>query len=164
MKSLFFAALFSLSSVVLFSGCFKDPEPPTCNYDPCAYKAPDIEIVKVKAYLDSNGITATQHCSGLFYKINNPGTGNTPIVCNFVNASYKGMLTNGQVFDSSNTGIDFNLGRVIRGWTNGVPLIKEGGSITLYIPPSLGYGPDSNGNIPGNSILIFDVNLIKAYL
>jgi FKBP-type peptidyl-prolyl cis-trans isomerase FkpA len=163
MKSLFFAVVLCIFSVVLFSGCLKDQKQQPCNYDPCAYKAPESEIVKVKAYLDSNGITATQHCSGLFYKINNPGTGNTPIVCNYVNASYKGMLTNGHVFDSSNTGIDFNLSRVIRGWTNGVPLIKEGGSITLYIPPSLGYGPDINGDIPANSILIFDVGLNKAY-
>ena len=151
--------------VLFFSGCIKhtDPYTQTCNYDPCAYKVSDSEVVRVQHYLDSAGITATKHCSGLFYTIQNPGTGNAPVACSNVSVTYKGMFTNGQVFDSSNTAVDLSLARVIQGWANGVPLIKEGGSITLYIPPSLGYGPDPYRTIPGNSILIFNVGLVKVY-
>jgi len=163
MKPLQFVTALLLSSLFLFSSCLKDSEPQACNYDACAYKAPDAEIQRVKAYLDSMGITATQHCSGMFYKIDNAGTGKTPEACDYVNATYKGMFTNGTVFDQSTTGTDFSLGSVIQGWTNGVPLINEGGKITLYIPPSLAYGPNDYSTIPGNSILIFDIGLVTVY-
>jgi FKBP-type peptidyl-prolyl cis-trans isomerase FkpA len=164
-------SLFLIPALLLFvfTGCFKDPEPPVCDYDACAVKAPDTEIAAVKHYLDSLGISATQHCSGLFYTIDSTGSGKTPEACQNVGVRYKGMLTNGHVFDSSSTGIVLNLGGVIRGWTNGVPLLKEGGKITLYIPPSLGYGnrdqKDQNGNvvIPANSITIFNVDLVVVY-
>lgn len=148
----------------IFSGCLKAPEPKPCTYDACAYKAPDAEIAAVQHYLDSAGITgAMQHCSGLFYKIENAGTGNAPVACSTVNVKYKGRFTNGQVFDSSDAGINISLADVIRGWVNGVPLIKEGGRIALYIPPSLGYGSKDYRTIPGNSILVFDIDLVKVY-
>lgn len=159
MKTCFSIILISVT--VFFCGCIKEQD---CAYDPCALKAPAAEIAAVQQFLDSTGVTGTtQHCSGLFYKIETPGTGKTPEACKWVNAKYKGRFTNGQVFDSSNTGVDFSLGRVIRGWTNGVPLLKEGGKITLYVPPSLGYGSEDYSSIPGNSILVFDVELLKAY-
>lgn len=151
-----------LLALFLVSGCLKSNDT-SCDYDACALKAPDAEIAAVKSYIDSMGITATQHCSGLFYKIETPGTGATPDACDYVGVTYKGMFTNGAVFDSSSTGIALSLSKVIRGWTNGVPLLKEGGKITLYIPPSLGYGSQNYQTIPGNSILIFDISLLKVY-
>ena len=157
-------------SVFGFTSCLKDAEPQPCTYDSCALKAPAAEIAAVQAYLDSMNITGVnQHCSGLFYRIENPGTGIAPEACSAVNASYKGMLTNGTVFETQTTGINFTLSSVIRGWTNGLPLIKEGGRIHLYIPPTLGYGTqerrDQSGAlvIPANSILIFEVNLARVY-
>src|SRR5829696_8854788 len=85
----------------VFTACFKNPEPQPCTYDPCAIKAPAGEIASVQAYLDSMGITGTtQHCSGVFYKIASQGTGKTPEACSAIVAKYKGMLTNGNVFDS----------------------------------------------------------------
>ncbi|HUQ96500.1 MAG TPA: FKBP-type peptidyl-prolyl cis-trans isomerase [Chitinophagaceae bacterium] len=152
------------------ASCIKKPEPIPCTYDACAVKAPANEIAAVQQYLDSAGITGTtQHCSGLFYTIQTPGTGLQPDACSGISVKYKGKLTNGEVFDSSATYIDIALGQVIRGWANGLPLLKEGGKMTLYIPPSLGYGSedvrDRNNvlKIPANSILIFDVELLKVY-
>jgi FKBP-type peptidyl-prolyl cis-trans isomerase FkpA len=78
-----------------------------------------------------------------------------------VRATYIGKLTNGNQFDAGTA--DFGLNQVIRGWTNGIPLIKQGGKIHLYIPPSLGYGNQAQGPIPANSILIFDVTLDVVY-
>ena len=167
MKNIFilFTAAFLVTG---FTGCLKDPEPQVCEYDACKFKAPAAEVQALKDYLTANNITATEHCSGLYYRIENAGTGKTPQACGAVLANYKGMLSDGQVFDQSSSPIEFALSGVITGWTNGVPLIKEGGRIVLYIPPSLGYGAqdrrDAQGvvRIPGNSTLIFEVDLIKV--
>ena len=142
-----------------------------CIYDSCALKAPASEIQSVQAYLSANTIIATQHCSGLFYSIETPGSGLTPTACSGVTVKYVGKLTNGAVFDQTagSNSVSFYLSQVIRGWTNGIPYIKPGGKIHLYIPPTLGYGAadkkDVNGNviIPGNSILVFDVDLVAVY-
>ena len=148
--------------VASFSGCLKNNDAtPTCNYDPCQYKAPASEIQAVQDYLTANNINAAQHCSGFFYVIDDAGTGKTPTACSGVNVTYAGTLTNGSTFDDGTT--DLSLTRVIPGWISGIPLIKEGGRIHLYIPPSLGYGDQPNGPIPANSILIFDVTLNTVY-
>ena len=137
------------------SGCSKNK----CDYNECAIKAPDAEIQAVQAYLSSKGITnAVQHCSGMYYLIDNAGSGKHPNGCSDVNVTYKGMLTNGSTFDQGTT--DLGLGRChYRVGRNGIPRVAVGGTIHLYIPPSLGYGPYANGPIPANSILVFDVTL-----
>ena len=63
---------------------------------------------------------------------------------------------------SSSNGITFPLSGVIQGWQEGIPLFKEGGSGILLIPSALGYGSQSVGTIPANSVLIFDINLIDV--
>ena len=138
-----------------FSGCKKQK---SCDYNECAIKAPDSEIQAVQNYLASKGITnAVQHCSGMFYVIVNPGSGKQPNACSSINANYRGMLTDGSTFDQ---GVyDSGLDGVITGWRDGIPQIGAGGTIHLYIPPSLGYGSNANGPIPANSILVFDVTL-----
>lgn len=161
-RILVFAFLFTSA------GCLKGVEDRKCNYDPCALKAPAAEVNALRTYLATNSITATEHCSGLFYSIENPGTGKTPEACYRVSVNYKGMLTDGTIFDQSQQPITFGLNQVIRGWTNGMPLVKEGGRIVLYIPPSLGYGSqavrDDQGvvRIPANSNLVFEVDLLAA--
>lgn len=146
-----------------FTGCLKSADV-TCNpsFDPCAQKATAAEIQDIQAYLTANGIQATQHCSGLFYRVDVPGTGATPNVCSNIGVTYEGKLTNGNVFDSRTSTIGFNLSGVIAGWKIGIPLIKAGGRIYLYIPPSLGYGSNANGSIPANSILVFRVELVSV--
>ena len=155
---------------LVFLGCKKtdnNSNEQNCNYDACALKAPASEIQLVKDYLTANNITATEHCSGLFYAIDVAGTGASPDVCSFITATYVGKLTNGTVFDQSPPGqyLQIELSKLIKGWINGLPFIKAGGKIRLYIPPTLGYGSadqkDQNGNvvIPGNSVIIFDVAL-----
>jgi FKBP-type peptidyl-prolyl cis-trans isomerase FkpA len=147
--------LVAILTVLVLIGCKKNDK---CDYNECAIKASDAEIQAVKDYLASQNITnATQHCSGMFYVIQRPGTGKNAEACSDVNVSYKGMLTNGVVFDQNTTNL--RLDGVITGWRNGIPKIAAGGFIQLYIPPSLGYGSSANGSIPANSILVFDVIL-----
>jgi FKBP-type peptidyl-prolyl cis-trans isomerase FkpA len=168
--------LLIISTIALtLSGCLKkaddDDITQECTYDACAVKAPALEIQYVQDYLSNNNISATQHCSGFFYTIEATGSGPTPVACSNVIVKYIGKLTDGTIFDQT-TGTNvatFYLRQVIRGWTNGLPLIQAGGKMHLYIPPSLGYGSvdikDSNGNviIPASSILIFEVELLDAY-
>src|SRR6476620_1767212 len=135
--------------LVSYSSCLKGNTNYECNYDPCSMKAPTSKIQAPKHYLDQHNITATQHCSGLFYTIDNPGTGTSPLACGGVRATYVGKLTDGTQFDANTA--DFMLNSVIRGWNNGIHLIKQGGKIHLYIPPSLGYGSSSIPKIPANS-------------
>lgn len=94
------------------------------------------------------------------------GTGETAVAGMTVTVHYRGTLTNGQVFDSSLTRepLTFKLGarRVIRGWDQGLIGMKVGGKRTLIIPPRLGYGGRSVGQIPPNSHLVFDVELLAV--
>jgi FKBP-type peptidyl-prolyl cis-trans isomerase FkpA len=155
---------FIILASLFFSSCIKNTvSERSCDYDACAVKAPESEVQAVQAYLTSNGIEGTtKHCSGLFYRIENPGTGKTAEVCDGIYINYKGTLINGTVFDQrldTENPIGFQLGSLIPGWINGIPLIKEGGRIHLYIPPSLGYGNRDNNGIPGGSILIFEIDL-----
>jgi FKBP-type peptidyl-prolyl cis-trans isomerase FkpA len=146
--------VFALVIIATFGGCNKNK----CDYNECAIKAPDSEIQAVQNYLSSKGITnAVQHCSGMFYVIDNAGNGKHPTACSTVNVTYVGKLTNGSTFDQGT--IDIGLDGVVTGWRNGIPKVGSGGVIHLYIPPTLGYGPYANGPIPANSILVFDVTL-----
>ena len=103
--------------------------------------------------------------SGLQYEFIKQGNGGaTPTAHDKVEVHYHGSLIDGTVFDSSvNRGqsISFGLNQVIKGWTEGLQLMAEGDKIRLYIPSELGYGKRAAGKIPPNSVLIFDVELIK---
>jgi len=156
MKKLFIIIVVAIT----LSSCLKGEDTYTCNYNACAAVAPSSEIEAVQSYITANNITAVKHCSGVFYTIENPGTGVAPTACSNIAVTYTGRLTNGSVFDQSTTPVTFNLGGLITGWKNVLPEIKSGGRITLYIPPSLGYGNRQTGSIPPNSILIFSIDLL----
>lgn len=148
---------------LLFTSCLKSSNSNSCTYTESTFVAPAGEIAAVQGYCSSNHPSAIQHSSGLFYEITSPGTGTvTPGVCSTVTVKYSGYLTNGTKFDENLTGVSFSLGALILGWQKGIPLIKKGGSINLYIPPSLGYGSNANGTIPANSILVFNIQLVDV--
>ncbi|MEE2671419.1 MAG: FKBP-type peptidyl-prolyl cis-trans isomerase [Bdellovibrionota bacterium] len=104
--------------------------------------------------------------SGLVYHVLKEGTGATPKAEDIVEVHYHGTLTDGTVFDSSvdrGDKITFPLNRVIKGWTEGLQLIKEGGKIRLIIPADLAYGDaGAPPKIPGGATLQFDVELFKV--
>jgi len=109
------------------------------------------------------GVVETE--SGLQYKIEVEGEGLTPGEKDTVTVHYEGKLLDGTTFDSSyerGEPVEFPLGNVIKGWTEGMQYLKEGGKATLYIPAALGYGERGNQAIPGNSVLVFEVELIKV--
>lgn len=157
-----------LCPVILLSSCSKKTDD-RCNYDACAFAAPASEVALLEAYLSSASITATKHCSGMYYTIDAAGSGATANICSTVGVKYKGQLTNGTVFDQSATTVSFQLEGLIEAWKKGIPIIKTGGKIKLYCPPTLAYGSqairDNAGNIviPANSILVFEVELTNVY-
>ena len=86
--------------------------------------------------------------SGLQYKLLVPGGEKHPVASDFVTVHYSGWLTDGTLFDSSWKRCEpasFPLGGVIPGWTEGLQLVGEGGSVLLVIPPDLGYGAAGAG-------------------
>ena len=155
-----------LAVLVFATGCFKNSN--GCSYTDNNIVAPASEVTALENYLFSNGITsAVKHPAGFYYEVVDQGTGPKPALCSIVSVNYTGKLTNGNPFDSQ-TSQSFQLGALIEGWRKGLPLIQKGGSIKLYIPPSLGYGAvdvkDNQGNVavPANSILIFDIDLLEV--
>ena len=118
---------------------------------------------EIKKYITDNELDAQKTESGLYYMIEEEGTGAQPTASSNVTVAYKGYFINGSGFDQSKEdGISFSLSKVIKGWTEGIPYFKEGGKGKLLIPSHLAYGPEYYNGIPGGSVLIFDVELIKV--
>ncbi|HVB03690.1 MAG TPA: FKBP-type peptidyl-prolyl cis-trans isomerase [Chitinophagaceae bacterium] len=102
--------------------------------------------------------------SGLQYQVLIAGNGPRPVGTDRVTVDYEGKLTDGKVFDSSiQRGKPLTLGvnKVIKGWSEALQLMPVGSTWRLFIPPGLGYGNRQAGQIPPNSVLIFDVHLIS---
>jgi FKBP-type peptidyl-prolyl cis-trans isomerase len=102
--------------------------------------------------------------SGLQYRKLKEGNGKHPTANSTVKVHYTGKLIDGKVFDSSverGEPMEFPVGAVIPGWTEGLQLMDEGSKYILYIPYNLAYGENPAGEIPPGSTLIFEVELIE---
>ena len=121
-----------------------------------------------EAFLAENaaksGITTLP--SGLQYEVLTQGTGAKPTLGSSVTTHYHGTLINGTVFDSSyqrGQPATFPVNGVIAGWTEALQLMPEGSKYRLYIPADLASGKRGAGrDIPGDTALIFDVELLKV--
>ena len=145
----------------------------------------DANKVIGEQYLKENktreGVFTTE--SGLQYRVLREGTGRQPGVHDHVRCNYEGRFTDGKIFDSSyeenvnvlneaegrvqvekvGHPVEFGLDQVIPGWCEGVHLMKEGAVYEFTIPARLAYGERGiPGRIPGNSVLVFEVELIKV--
>jgi len=111
---------------------------------------------------------AKRTASGLYYVVEKEGTGAQAVAGKNVSVHYTGTLANGKKFDSSydrNQPLPFTLGQgqVIKGWDEGIALMKVGGKVKLIIPSNLAYGPNGAGGvIPPNATLIFDTELMDV--
>lgn len=130
--------------------------------------SPALEIGK--AFLAENatkpGVITT--ASGLQYIALTEGTGKSPKKKDTVVVNYRGTLINGVEFDSSYLAgrepAEFPLNRVIKGWTEGLQLMKEGAKYRFFIPSHLAYGTRGAGiDIGPDETLIFDVELLKVW-
>lgn len=135
-----------------------------------AQKSADDKLLQ--DYFKAKKITNVKKtASGLYYVVRKPGTGLPPQAGKSVTVNYSGQTLSGEKFDSN---VDpafnhvepftFQLGMrgVIKGWDEGVALMKKGGKVTFYIPSGLAYGDKAAGpKIPANSILVFDIELLS---
>jgi len=117
-----------------------------------------------EAFLAENakraGVRST--ASGLQYEVIKEEVGSTARLDSTVVVSYKGTFTTGEVFDQSGgSPVEFGLQQVISGWTEGLQLMSVGDKYRLFLHPNLAYGAGSVGQIPPNSVLIFDVELLE---
>ncbi len=107
---------------------------------------------------------AQKTATGLIYKELTPGMGASPVASDTVKVHYRGTLVDGTEFDSSykrNEPATFPLGNVIKGWTEGVQLMKVGGKAILICPSDLAYGDQGRPSIPGGATLIFEIELLE---
>ena len=112
---------------------------------------------------NEEGVIALE--SGLLYKVITQGTGKSPGPQDMVQVNYRGMTVDGKEFDSSykrNKPASFKANRVIKGWQEALQLMKEGDKWELYIPSELAYGPRGQRDIPPNSALIFEIELLSV--
>ena len=126
----------------------------------------DINLQKGADFLSANRkrkkITETE--SGLQYLTIKAGKGKSPKEDDEVEVHYHGTLINGEVFDSSverEETAKFRVNQVIKGWTEGLQLMKVGGKIKFFIPSDLAYGEAGNSAIGPNEVLVFEVELIS---
>ena len=107
-----------------------------------------------------DGVVTTP--SGLQYKVIEPGQGGArPTDADAVLVGYKGALRDGSVFDE-NPQTSFPVSGVVPGFSEGLKLMERGGKYRLWIPPALGYGPNTPdpAKLPPNALMVFDVDLI----
>lgn len=144
-------SIFLLVFAVLFAtGCSKD-------------SLLEHDIAIIEQYLKTHNLSAQSLSSGLYYIIEDPGSGSGyPAPGSVVKVRYTGFLPDGQIFDQTigNQFVPFNLDNVIEGWKQGIPLFRKGGKGMLLIPSTLGYGNRQVGPIPPNSVLLFEIELV----
>lgn len=166
-SSFFKATALTISGLVLMSCSEQQSSEPQAA---AAAAADTMEqtMSETSSFLEENkskpGIEVTE--SGLQYKVLLEGAGESPMATDKVTVHYEGTLLDGTKFDSSydrGQPIEFPLNGVIRGWTEGVQLMKEGAKYKFFIPSALAYGPRGAGGLIGpDEDLIFTVELIRV--
>jgi hypothetical protein len=124
----------------------------------------EIDREVILEYIQENNLDAVEHDSGMFYIIEDPGTGDDfPRRTAIVEVRYKGYFTDGFVFEETlnNNTAELRLSQTVTGWQIGVPLLKKGGRGTFILPSGLGYGFFGSGPVPPNTVIIFDIELIN---
>lgn len=150
-RSLFYCCL-TVFATLTFSACLKEQRPQA-----------EVDLEIINKYIEDNNLNVIEHPSGIFYAIEEPGTGEHPPFESDVEVKYKGYLTDGTVFDQSkpNETVTFALENLIPGWQIAIPLLKPGGKGLFILPSRWAYGPTGVGSIPPNSVLIFEIELVS---
>jgi FKBP-type peptidyl-prolyl cis-trans isomerase len=160
---------------VIFSGCSKTPDVPSpeealqTNLEHVDQARLQADIIIINDSLAKKSIVPQIEPNGVRYVVHTQGTGEKPTLASNILINYKGkLLKNQSVFDQG-TNSPLVLSQLIIGWQTTLPLINEGSKVTLYIPSGFAYGGltkydnDNNVLIPANSILVFEIELLKVF-
>jgi FKBP-type peptidyl-prolyl cis-trans isomerase len=164
LKNNSFKILFSLFLLFGFIACQKEYVDP---FDPVKQAADEDALIREYMARDTTIKDFTKTASGLYYIKRKAGTDPQIQSGNTVKAHYIGRFLNGQKFDSSydkNSPMLVTVDKtgVIKGWTEGLKLMQKGEKATLYIPSALGYGLGGSSNIPPNTVLVFDLEILSV--
>ncbi len=144
----------------LLSSCLNDP-PTGLSFGQQLEK----DKIAIDSYITSKSITGTVADPGGYgvkYKVNLAGTGIYPIVDDSVKLTYTLKLLPSETLVEGPKTVTRLLGAEIPGWQIGIPLIKEGSSATFFVPSGWGYGSFGQQNVPANSNLIYEIDLLKV--
>jgi FKBP-type peptidyl-prolyl cis-trans isomerase FkpA len=153
MQKRYLSLLLLIIVVVAFWGCL-----PKHSAD----EIPNPDTV-IESYLSARKLTAKRHTSGLYYSLDTlAGAGNKAVTKDTLILNYKGSLTDGTVFTQSAAGAPLKVeySTLLPGLQVAVGLMRKGDKGNFYIPPSLGYGTLTTNGVPGNSVLIFYLELL----
>lgn len=173
MKKYYTYLIFALLTVIAFTSCldgndeaYEEYLEQLAEYNKQVHDQYLADSIIITDYLAEKDSVAYYHeNSGIYFSILDSGNVNHPSVNSIVAVKYKGMLLDGTIFDETENDetISFDLSSLISGWQIGVPLIGTGGKIILYLPSYYGYATTARENIPENSVLIFDIDLVSFY-
>ncbi len=141
--------IFVLTIIITISSCKKEDD----GYDQAA-----IDDALIEQYVADQQLDGKYTVNGLYYVIEENGDGNFPYSSAIIKVSYKGYFLDGEVFDEGHLSAT-PLNGLILGWQDGIRRIDRGGRIKLVVPSRLAYGDQASGNVPANSVLVFDVTL-----
>lgn len=146
--------IFILLSVFVFVSCNKK-----------VAMTPEQEDAALTKYIADHALTAYKIADGMYVVFTDSGSSSHPTIASNVKVNYKGYFTDGKVFDQSKAGspLDIPLANVIEGWQRGIPLFGKGGKGILLIPSKLAYGDSGAGDIPPNTPILFDIELVDFY-
>jgi FKBP-type peptidyl-prolyl cis-trans isomerase len=151
--------LSTLILIIFIIGCSKDVE----TIDPIEdqYKK---DIAQIERFLDSNSITANiDEGTGIRYVVNDPGTGLDLYFADSLTLTYSAsLLSSGAIFDEV-TSKKFGIENILTGIIYSSTFVREGGSVTAYIPSYLGYGTTETDAVPVNSVIIADIIFEKLH-
>ena len=117
-----------------------------------------IDDAIIEQYVVDHQLDGKYTINGLYYVIEEDGDGNFPYSSAIIKVSYKGYFLDGEIFEEGHLSAT-PLNGLILGWQDGIRRIDRGGRIKLIIPSRLAYGDQANGNIPANSVLVFNITL-----
>lgn len=118
---------------------------------------------QIKEYVNQHNIEVQRSSSGLYYRIDTVGHGENILYTNYIDVTYKGTLLDGTVFDEHIEPVEFQVRGVIASWQEILLQMKEGGKAFIISPPQLGYGARELDDIPANSVLVYELEVVHVH-
>jgi len=117
---------------------------------------------KIEAYLEKEGVVCERSESGLYFNIIDEGQGDYIQFQDRVSFTYTGTLLDGSIFDNQQDPVEFNVADLIGAWKEIMLQVKKGAKVYLAAPPQLGYGSNALDDIPANSVLIYEMEILDV--